>query len=165
MDLPTELIRRLRPATATVPSTIFPSSSSETSAGRAEVRSAATAGAASKHSIAGGVSHGCLGTAVAPARFETYVRLPHQESYRRCIALGRRRSTRGCGDRRKGSVPRSYRSNFSFSYGFPMVFFLFSFCFLFVFLGLKFQENKKKTKRKPKKTQENQKKRKPPPLR
>ena len=125
--------------------------------------SAATAGAASKHSIAGGVSHGCLGTAVAPAaRFETYVRLPHQESYRRCIALGRRRSTRGCGDRRKGSVPRSCRSNFSFSYGFLMVlvFLWFSFCFLFVFLGLKFQENKKKTKRKPKKTQENQKKRK-----
>ena len=32
----------------------------------------ATAGAASKHSVAGGVSHGCLGIAVAPARLETY---------------------------------------------------------------------------------------------
>ena len=74
MGLPTELIRRLRPSTATVPSTIVPSSSSEiseTSAGRAEARSVATAGAASKYSVAGGVSHGCLGTAVAPARFET----------------------------------------------------------------------------------------------
>ena len=70
----TDIIRRLRPSTATVPSTIVPGSpseTSETSAGRAEARSVATAGAASKHSVAGGVSHGCLGIAVAPARLET----------------------------------------------------------------------------------------------